>query len=156
MFLLGILDDHRKVQSEVGYEWKGMGNVYGKRCQDRNHGFAEIPLHLRRLLFVQILVIQHRYPGLGQGRQQVIMHEPRNKAALLMQLNSAGPQFLFQTQPAAGGFLFFHPALEPAHAFHGKFIVKHPHDACKLDTLKQGQVRILNLRENAPGETEPA
>jgi len=84
------------------------------------------------------------------------MNEPRNKAALFIQLNLAGPQFLFQTQPAAGGFFFFHPALESTHAFHRKFIMQHPHDACELDTLKQGQVRILNQRKNAPCKTEPA
>jgi len=61
---------------------------------------------LRRLLFVEILVIQDSYPDFGQSRQQFMMNEPRNKAALLMQLNSAGPQFLFHTQPAAEGLAF--------------------------------------------------
>ena len=70
--LVGVADDHREVDRQVGDVRKGVARVEGERSQGREDVALEVPSQQLALLLLQLVVGQDVDVVLGQGRHQLV------------------------------------------------------------------------------------
>ena len=147
-----------RLSASIADERERMLGIDGERREDRQHRLAEVLPEAFPLRFVHDVVVDDRDPLGSQRRQNLFAHHGGERLELPQQLVATGFELLLRGAPVERelGGLAPHSTLQTAHPLHEELVVEHAHDAGELDALEQRQLRVLDLRQHAAREGQPA